>query len=293
VDRILKQTKSELLSYFFILPYFALFALVYLFPMIYSFYISFTNYRLGKPMTFTGLENYFKAFTDPIFLEGFKNVFLMILIQMPIMLGISLVLAVLINMREVRFKIFWRTTITLPVLTSLVTASIMWYNIFGANFGLLNKLLMYFGLKPLDWFHDPTLALGLIFNNITWRWIGWNMLILLAGLQAIPLELYEAARIDGSGYIQTFRYITLPLIKPSFIVALTFSIVGSINTFDEVYVLTGGGPGYSTYTVLMRIYDAFTRNFWGYSAALSWIVATVSFIASYFYVKRMFTFKVM
>src|SRR3972149_2220940 len=280
------ETKNLL---FFLLPYLILFLLLFAFALSYSLILSFTNMSPGRPLEFTGATNYVRLFGDPLVWNGFKVVSTVLFIQVPIMTGLALILAILLSSPLIRGKTIFRTIFIIPVMTSLVAATLMWYPMFGENYGVINLVLTGIGLPGFKWLLDPTLALVSIFTVITWRWTGYNMIMFLAGLQAIPRELYDAAALDA-GRLQTVRHITLPLLKPIIIFSVVFSIIGSLQLFAEPYVLTGQGTsaGFATYTVAIRLYNiGFIQGQFGYASAIGWFMALIAVCGTFFFLKRL------
>lgn len=273
--------------FFFLLPYFALFFIFFAFALFYSLAISPTNMSPGRDLEFTGVANYARLLGDPLVWNGLKVVSTVLFIQVPIMTGFALILALLVSSPLIKGRTIFRTIFIIPIMTSLVVATLMWYPMLGERYGLINTTLRSVGLSGFRWLLDPTLALLSVHTVITWRWTGYNMIILLAGLQAIPRELYDAAALDA-GRLQTVRRITLPLLKPMIIFSVIFSIIGSLQTFAEPLVLTGGGPGFATHTILMRIYNlAFIQGQFGYAAAVSWLLAVITICGSFFFLKKL------
>ncbi|MEM0506776.1 MAG: sugar ABC transporter permease [Thermosphaera sp.] len=237
-------------------------------------------------LSYNQLDNYLRVFRDPIFWAGLSNVFLILCIQVPIMTLLALMLALLLNSPLILGKKLFRSIIYFPITVSLVLAAIFWSYMYGKDFGLINLTLSSMGLQKVGWLVDKSIALYSIMNVITWRWTGWNMLLFLAGLQAIPEELYEAAKIDGAGRFQIVRRISLPLIKPVLIFSIVLSINGSLQTFAEPWVLTGGGPAYSTYTVVLNIYRyMFGVGDMGLAAAMSLTLGLITIVTAVTFIR--------
>lgn len=279
--------KNSKNAYLFISPYFILFFAFFAFAIGYALIVSFTNMGPGGGTEFVGLKNYARLLGDPLFWNGLKVVSTVLFIQMPIMTGLALILALLVNSPLLKGGGVFRTILVLPMLTSLVVAGLLWYPMLGEQYGLFNTALGDIGLPTFSWLLDSKLALFSVHNAITWRWTGYNMIIFLAGLQAIPKELYDAASLDA-GRLQMIRHITLPLLKPMIIFSVIFSIIGSLQTFAIPLVLTGGGPGFATKTVMMRIYDlAFGQGQFGYAAAMAMVLAAIALCGAFFLIRRL------
>jgi len=278
--------RKDLYTLFFLSPFFFFFIMFLIVPIAYSLAISFTNMSGLHPYTdFIGLHNYLKTLQNPLFLTSLRNVAMILFIQVPVMTLIALALALLLNSELVKGRNIFRPIIYLPLCTSTVVASLMWNFMYGKDYGLINTLLSNVGLPKVDWVTDSRVALYSIMNVITWRWIGWNMVLFLAGLAAIPQEIYDSAKLDA-GRFQTVRYITLPLLKPMMVVSIILSINGSLQTFTEPLMLTGGGPGYSTQTLIMSVWRfAWGMFSYGYAAAASWIVGLIVFFAAIIYIR--------
>lgn len=275
--------------FYFLSPFIILFLTFNIFPIIYTIFVSFNKVHFhgqGITLSFIGLSNYFRVLKDPIFWIGLKNVLLILGIQVPIMTGLALILALLLNSPLIIGKKIFRSIIYFPLTVSLVLAAIFWGYMYGKDFGLINLLLSSLGLPKIGWLVDPSIALYSIMNVITWRWTGWNMLLFLAGLQSIPVELYEAAKIDGAGRLQTTFHVVLPLLKPVIIFSLVLSINGSLQTFAEPWVLTQGGPAYSTYTVVLNIYRyMFAIGDLGLAAAMSLVLGLITIALAVLFIK--------
>lgn len=274
---------------FFLLPFFALFMTFNILPIFYTIFVSFNKvqfYGGSASFSFTGFTNYFQVFNDPLFFIGLKNVLLILGIQVPIMTGLALILALLLNSPLIIGKRFFRSAIYFPLTISLVLAAIYWSFMYGKEFGLINLLLSNLGFPKIGWLVDPNIALYSIMNVITWRWTGWNMLLFLAGLQSIPPVLYEAASIDGAGRLRTAIHIVIPLLKPVFVFSIVLSINGSLQTFAEPWVLTGGGPAYSTYTVVLNIYRyMFGIGNLGLAASMSLVLGVITVVLAILFIR--------
>ncbi len=242
------------------------------YPMIQAFILSMKN-GLGVNLKFAGFSNYLRILKDPTFKGTLFNTFFYLIIQVPIMLTLALILASILNNKDLRWKGLWRTCIFLPCATSLVSYSMIFRSLF-ANDGFINTLLRNIGLSPVMWFANAWTARFVIIIALIWRWTGYNMVFYLSGLQNIDYSVYEAARIDGATPRQTLFKITIPLLKPTILLTTITSTNGTLQLFDESLNLTNGGPGKSTMTMSHYIYNtSFVQspNF-GYAAAMSIVI---------------------
>lgn len=264
---------------FIILPVILISILVFI-PMIQAFI---TSFQSGTPinMHFNGIGNYQRMLTDTTFRKAFFNTFLYLIIQVPIMIFLALVLSSILNDKNLKFKGLFRTAIFLPCITSLVSYSLVMKSLFSVN-GFVNTMLMNINLiaDPIPWLTDPLWAKVLIIISITWRWVGYNMIFFIAGLQNIDPSIYEAADIDGATATQKFFRITIPNLKPIILFTTITSTIGTLQLFDEVQNITVGGPANATLTLSQYIYNLsykFTPNF-GYGAAVSFVIVVAIII---------------
>ena len=265
------EKKHNLTGWAFLAPATFLIAVFSFWPMIKALVLSFQTGK-GTNMQMAGFTNYIRMFQDDVFLQSIKNTFFYFILQVPIMLVVAMVLACILNKKDLRFKGFFRTMIFLPCTTSLVAYAIIFRSLF-ANDGLVNYVLVNLGIldKPYNFLTQPFAAKMVIILALLWRWTGYNMVFFLSGLQNIEYSVYEAAKIDGASAIQTFFKITVPLLKPTILLTAIMSTNGTLQLFDESMNLTGGGPGKSTMTLAHYIYNISfveTPKF-NYAAALS------------------------
>ncbi len=264
---------------FIILPVILISILVFI-PMIQALV---TSFQSGTPtnMHFNGIGNYQRMLTDTTFRKAFLNTFLYLIVQVPVMLFLALVLSSILNDKNLKFKGMFRTAIFLPCITSLVSYSLVMKSLFSVN-GFVNTLLMNINMitEPIPWLTSPIWAKVLIIISITWRWVGYNMIFFIAGLQNIDPSIYEAADIDGATAIQKFFRITIPNLKPIILFTTITSTIGTLQLFDEVQNITVGGPANATLTLSQYIYNLsykFTPNF-GYGAAVSFVIVVAIII---------------
>ena len=278
------ERKYSIAGWNFVAPASILIFIMSFYPMIQSFILSLKS-GMGNNLQFSGLRNYMRLFQDEMFIAAVKNVFIYFVFQVPIMLFLALILASILNDPKLKYKGLFRTLVFLPCATSLVSSALIFKSLFSLD-GLVNVLFVKWGLldEAFNWLDDPIWAKVVIILTITWRWTGYNTVFFLAGLQNIDLSIYEAARIDGANPIQSFFKITLPSLKPVILLTAIMSTNGTLQLFDEVRNLTGGGPGNATLTISQYIYNLsfrFNPQF-GYAATVSYailiLVAVLSFI---------------
>lgn len=271
---------------YFTFPAIIVFVIFYCFPILASFVMSFTNWnikRISSPK-FTGLKNFSRLISDDYFLLALKNTVLFAVVTTVGIVVIGLLLALLLNSAVVKGKAFFRTTFYLPAVLSLIVVGIMFRAVYKWDGGILNQILSAVGLSGLthDWLGDSSTAMwGIIVVQI-WKWSGFAMAIYLAGLQAIPKDYYEAAEIDGATVFQKLRNITLPLLAPAFTVVITQNTIGGFKVFEQVYVMTNGGPGNATQVLNTYIYKEFSKGTLGRSSAASLILFAVIAVISVF-----------
>lgn len=278
------ERKYKIAGWYFVMPASLLIFLFSFIPMVRAFILSLQS-GVGNNLSFCGIKNYVRLFQDEKFIASLKNVIVYFAFQVPIMLFIAIILACILNDKKLKFKGLFRTIIFLPCATSLVASALIFKSLFALD-GLVNVLLVnhHFISQPINWLTHPVWAKVIVIFTITWRWTGYNTVFFLAGLQGIEYSIYEAARIDGASTVQTFFRITLPQLKPVVLLTAIMSTNGTLQLFDEVKNLTGGGPGNATITISQYIYDlSFKYNpQFGYAAAVSYailiIVALLSFI---------------
>lgn len=260
-----------------VLPACLLYTVFKLVPMISGLYLSLLRWDGIEPPVFVGLQNYQRILDDEIIGLALRNNVQYALGTVAGKIALSLFLALLLN-QSLRGRAFYRTSLFMPVVMSFVVVGILWSWLFNTQFGLINSLFQTLGwdFLVLDWLGDTKVALWSLIIVDIWKWYGFHMVIFLAGLQTIPTELYEAARIDGAGRWQQFWSITLPLLQPVMLVNVTLSLMGAFNVFDIPYVMTEGGPANSTMVMSLHIYiRGFKFYRFGYAAALSYVLLTL------------------
>jgi len=273
----------KLAPYLFISPFFIIFAIFGLFPIVYSGFISLHLWTGLKAPTFIGLGNYITLLKDPDFLTALRNTAVLTLISGPITIGGGLILAVILNNRLVRFRSAFRTIFYMPLVVSLVVASQVFGLLLGNPFGLVNEFLARIGLARVDFLHQPNLTLLVLVVLIVWKYIGNDLVIMLAGLQSIPPELNEAALVDGASSMQTFWNITIPLMRPVILFDVVLSTINTFNIFAEPYSLfgvTGGANQSGLVTGLLMYRTSFQFFKFGYGSAMAYIVGFIIFVLS-------------
>ena len=244
----------------FVAPALLVIGVFFFLPVLAALAVSFTDFDiyaladLGN-LRLVGLQNYVRLLETPLFWQAFGNTLYFVVIGVPLSVGTSLGAALLLHSRLVRFRGLFRTALFAPVVTTLVAVAVIWRYLFNTQYGLLNYALGGLGIERIDWLGDPVWAMPAIIVFAVWKNFGYNMLILLAGLQAIPEELYEAARIDGASYWRQFRHVTLPMLGPVMAMVNVLTIAGYFQLFAEPYVMTQGGPLQSTVSVLYFMYE--------------------------------------
>jgi len=217
-------------------------------------------------LRFVGLRNYLELLATPLFWQALGNTFYFVLVGVPLSIGLSLGAALLLHSRLARFKSFFRTALFAPVVTTIVAVAVVWRYLFHTRYGMVNHALEHVGVAPVDWLGDPLWAMPTIILLAVWKNFGYNMVILLAALQAIPGELYEAARIDGAAWGRQLVHITLPMLGPTLLMVGILTTAGYFQLFAEPYVMTQGGPLRSTVSVLYFMYEEGFK-WWNFGAA--------------------------
>lgn len=269
-----RQRKQAAAAYFFITPTMLIFLIFTLLPVLFALYMSFTNYDILSRRDWIGLENYGNLIRDEDFRNAVRITLQYTLEVVPLNLIISLGLAMLIN-RKLRGIAFFRSAYYMPVVTSMIAVSMVWLWLYDPTYGFFNWLLEKLGLPTQTWLKDPYLALHAMVVLKVWKGVGANMVIFLAGLQGVPKELYEAADLDGASRVRKFWSVTLPMLRPTTLFVIIMTTIGTMQSFGEVYAMTGGGPIGSTTNLVYLIYTrAFERMEMGYASAM----ATVLFL---------------
>jgi multiple sugar transport system permease protein len=265
-------------GWLFVAPALALIAVFFVVPVLAAVGLSLTDFDIYAIADLTnlrvvGLENYRHLLADPRFLVALRNTTVFVVVGGTLSVLTSLVAAVAVSAPITRWRGLFRAVFFAPVVTTLVAVAVVWRYLYHARIGLLNAALGAVGIGPIDWLGDPRWALPAIILMAVWKGFGFNMVIFIAGLQAIPARLYEAARLDGASAWQQFRHVTLPLLVPTTVFVTLMTVIGNFQLFAEPYVMTQGGPGDATLSVVLLMYEQGFR-WWnlGYAAAVAFVL---------------------
>lgn len=274
------KTRKLLLGLLFTAPFTIGFVGLTVYPLLASLYYSFTRYAILTPPKWVGMNNYVTLFTnDDLFWKSLWNTVYYTLMFVPASLIMSFVLALALNVK-VRGMSAYRTIYFLPTLVPSVALAILWLWLFNPQYGLLNELLAIFGLPPLGWVADPKTAMPSMVIMGLWT-VGQTVIIFLAGLQDVPVHLYEAAEIDGAGTLQKVFNVTIPLMTPVILFNLLVGIIGSFQTFTQAYIMTNGGPANATLFYVLNLYrNGFQYVKMGYASALAWILFLIILVCT-------------
>lgn len=257
-----------------------LFVIFLLIPLVIAIVVSFTDYAVVGDFEWIGMDNYVRVFQDPIFWIALRNTAYYTALFVPLGVIVALGTALLLNRRSRAVRIF-RTLFYIPVISSTVATASIWFWLLNPQYGLFNVVLGWFGIDGPAWLYDSQWAMPAIVMMSVWAGFGANMLIFLAALQGVPSELIEAARLDGASGWRVFWHVTLPAISRTMFLVVTLLLIAAFQVFDQAYVLTKGGPGNSTLTLVYYIYDrGFGRLEMGYASALSFILFLIILIFS-------------
>jgi len=281
-----QKIKENRHFYYFLTPFLLFFSVFMLFPILFSFYMSLHDWGGLGNATFVGLGNYLNILTDSTFHTALINTIFMWLVSTPLILGFALILAVMLNQKSVKFLKYFRVGYFMPFVTSTVVVGVIFTILLDGSFGLVNYVIESIGFQKIPFLSSTAWSKISIVIVLTWRWVGYNTIIMLAGLQNIPEDLYEAAEIDGGTTLQKFFYITVPMMRPIILFTFILSTIGSFQIFTEPYIMTGGGPMQSSLSVVQYLYNAGFRQFrMGYASALSYVLFAIIFVASYFQIR--------
>ncbi|WP_130860443.1 carbohydrate ABC transporter permease [Gracilibacillus phocaeensis] len=281
----MKKRNTYLWLIVFLLPNLLGFLLFIGFPIISSLGLSFTQWDLLGTINFAGFDNYIRMVQDPEFWRAFRNTFLFIFGYLPLVMVFGLACALLLN-KQMKLRAFFRASYFLPVVTSWVAVSLVWKWLYNPNYGLINYFLSLIGIEGPQWLHDPSTAMIGIIIASAWKDIGFVMVLFLGGLQNISPSYYEAASIDGAGKFRMLLRITIPLLGPTTFFVTVISLINSFQVFDQVMIMTEGGPSGSTTVMVQNIYNyAFKYYEMGYASAMSWALFIVIFIFTWIQMK--------
>lgn len=272
VRRILREMRKQWTAYLFLAPVLLLFSVFTVFSVGYAFYLSFHQWNILEPAKpFVGLDNYARLLEDGRFRQAVGNTIYYTAASVPLTIGLGLAVALLLN-NQIRARGIFRTFFYLPVVTPLVIASIIWKWVYNGDYGLANYYLMKFNIinEPLLWLADKNLAMPAVIITSVWKGVGFAMVVYLAGLQSIPEDYYDAAKIDGATGWRRLRDITIPLLSSTTLFLLVISILGSFQVFTQIFIMTNGGPLGRTRTIVWYIYTTAFKDFnMGYAAAMA------------------------
>jgi lactose/L-arabinose transport system permease protein len=269
------MSKKTLAPFSFLAPALLLYAFFTLFPIVRSMILSLQR-NLDGEIRWAGLAQYTRLLGDDIFKQALFNTLIFLVIQVPMMLVSALLLAIALNSKRFPFRALFRSAFFLPSIMSLVAVGVLFRVLLNEDLGAVNYLLRSLGLEGVPWITHPWWAKVTVMLLLTWRYTGFMMVIYLSGLQSIPDELYEAAEIDGSNGVQSFWYITLPLLRPTILFTTVLSTIGVLQIFDEALIVTRGGPANETLTIGLYLYQtAFQSVDFHYAAAISWVLVVL------------------
>jgi multiple sugar transport system permease protein len=266
-------------GWWFVSPALIAIAVCFAVPVIAALALSFTDFDIygiadRHDVRFVGLDNYRRLLTAPVFWTALRNTVAFVVVGAPLSIAVSLATALLLHARLARARAVFRTALFAPVVTTVVAVAVIWRYLFHGRYGFLNYVLGWFGIDAIDWLGDPRWSIPALIVFAVWKNFGSNMIIFLAGLQSIPDEPYEAARIDGADRVQQLRFITLPALAPMMLLVTILTMVGYFQLFAEPYVMTRGGPAQSTVSVL---YFMFEEGFQWWNLGFASAVAFVLF----------------
>ncbi|MFN8449978.1 MAG: sugar ABC transporter permease [Anaerolineae bacterium] len=272
------QREQALVGYLFVLPDLIGLIVFIIGPMLLAFVISFSDWRLTGVPEFVGIKNYEIILKDPKFGASLGRTILYTIGYVPVVYTLSLGLAVLLT-RKVRGNTFFRTLYFMPIAMSMVVAGVIWRFMFDPGNGLINDIFRSVGLPALQWTGNVQSAMVSVLIVSVWKSAGYFMIILLAGIQDIPSDYIEAAQIDGANRWQIFRRVIMPLLKPTSFFVIVILSINALQAFDQIYVMTRGGPAQATYTLLMYIYEKGFREWnFGYAAAMAVVLFAMIFV---------------
>ncbi|MFD8559758.1 carbohydrate ABC transporter permease [Streptosporangium canum] len=274
-----QRLRDPMTGLLFVLPMLVLFVIFRFVPTLGAAGMSLTDYKVSGEWSFVGVDNYARLLDDPLFLASLRTTLLYVAVYVPLTMLVSLGTALMLN-AAIYAKGLFRGMLFLPYVTSFVLAGVIWRWIYEFD-GLLNGLLAKVDLGPVGFLEQSSLVLPALAVVSVWKGFGYSMLILLAGLKSIPGSYLEAARVDGANAWQRFRRITLPLLRPALFFVLIIETIGAFQTFDTIYVMTGGGPARASYTLIYGLYEQGFKFFdFGYAATLGMVLFAVVLVVS-------------
>lgn len=267
--------RKKILPYLLVSPYLIFVTVFVLFPVLFCFFLTFHKWNIISPMHFIGVANYSRLINDRLFWKAIGNTLKFLLLHIPLQLFVSLFLAQLLN-QKIKAISFFRASFFMPVIVSGVVVTILWQQLFGYDSGMFNRILTGIGFQKRGWLVNPDIAIYSIAVMATWKNVGLYVILFLVGLQTVPPQYYEAAKLEGAGRWQQFYHITLPMINPTIFLVVVLSTIGGFSLFIEPYIMTGGGPLNQTLSAVLYIYkQAFQYYNMGYSATLGFFYAVL------------------
>jgi multiple sugar transport system permease protein/raffinose/stachyose/melibiose transport system permease protein len=264
----------DYIGYWMIAPFYLFLIVFVIFPILINIFFSFTNFNL-RTVHFVGFQNYLRLFSDETFMVSMQNTFVYTFFTLVFTMALGLMAALMVNKKLIGLK-FFRTSFYMPYITSMVAGAMIWLWMYDPSYGIFNQVLGFFGIQSRQWLYDANLAMGCIILMSIWKSLGYFMVIYLAGLQSIPAYLYEAATVDGASSFRQFCAITLPMLRPVTFFLFVTGIVNNFKVFEQVMILTNGGPMNATTTIVHQIYNrGFIEFQMGYAAALSIILLLI------------------
>lgn len=277
-----QKWKERLTPYGFIAPFFVGFLIFQLLPIAFSIYLSFAEWDGMGVIEFLGLKNFISMMADGKFWNALRVTFIITLFCTIVGTSLATLLAVLLENVDDGLASILRVVFFLPSVTSVVVIGYIWKQLYSTDYGFFNSALMQLGLPPQQWLADPKLALPALLIMLIWAGLGWDSLIITAGLRSIPDEIYDAGKVDGTNGWTQFWYITLPLLQPTLLFVLVTGVIFLWGIFAQPSILTGGGPLRHTQTIAMYLYDVgFRYHKFGYASAIAVILSLIMFVSSY------------
>jgi multiple sugar transport system permease protein len=280
------MTRTGVVGWALAAPALAVIGVFFALPVVLGLALSLTDFDLYaladlSTLRFVGLDNYLRLLQTPLFWQALLNTLYFVVVGVPLSIGLSLGTALLLNARVARWQAFFRTALFAPVVTTVVAVAVIWRYLLHTRYGLINQALAAIGIDPVNWLGDPHWSMPAIILFAAWKNFGYNMVILLAALQAVPRELYESARVDGAGALRQFTDLTLPMLTPTLVMVGILTLAGYFQLFAEPYVMTQGGPLRSTVSVLYFMYEEGFR-WWnlGFASAVAFVLFLVIFAVS-------------
>jgi len=280
------MTRTGIVGWTLAAPALAVITVFFALPVAIGLALSLTDFDLYaladlSTLRFVGLDNYLRLLQTPLFWQALGNTLYFVAVGVPLSIALSLGAALLLNSRVAKWQAFFRTALFAPVVTTVVAVAVIWRYLLHTRYGLINQGLAAIGIDPIDWLGDPHWSMPAIILFAAWKNFGYNMVILLAALQAVPRELYESARVDGAGTLRQFTDVTFPMLTPTLVMVAIMTVAGYFQLFAEPYVMTQGGPLRSTVSVLYFMYEEGFR-WWnlGFASAVAFVLFAIIFAVS-------------